>query len=292
VPEFTLVVDLGEPEPGIQHEIPQGVPRRQPRLGRVIAVISGKGGVGKSALVANLACAIARDFDLAVAVADLSLQFGDQALRFDKPPFPSLADVLANTDAMSAEFLLECMHTGPEGIRILAAPPSPELADLVQPAHVQSVVAQLRRAFDIVLLDTSSHLSETTLEAIEVADMRVILTTPHLSALKDTKLLLRTLADLKVPASGITLILNRVEPGIKMGVDVLEANLRFALEVDLPHVGPALAEAAIDGVPLVLARASSDWSKKVIGLADLLAADESGPAGRKRKRGFLGLRRA
>ena len=279
------------PERVVESPSTPGIPRRRGTPGRVIGVFSGKGGVGKSALVANLAAAVARDFDLGVAVADLSLQFGDQALMFDKPQYPSIADVLANADALTDEFLLDCMHEAANGLRILGAPPAPELADLVQSAHVRDVIDRLRDLFDLVVLDTSSYLSDATLEALEASDTRIVLTTPHLSALKDTKLLLRSLAELKIPAQDISLVLNRVESGIKMNLDVFETNLRFALDAELPHVGTALAESAVDGVPLVLSHGSTDWSKRVAEIAARVGADEGGGDSRKRKKGFLGLRR-
>src|SRR5579864_1355300 len=123
-------------EPGPEDETDQStavelIPRQRRGAGAVVAVVSGKPGTGKSMVVANLACAIARDHRMAVAVVDLSLQFGDQALMFDAGSSPSMVDVLANIDALTPDFVLECMHQA-HGLRILGAPPSPELADLVE----------------------------------------------------------------------------------------------------------------------------------------------------------------
>jgi cellulose biosynthesis protein BcsQ len=187
-------------------------PRQRRGAGVVVAVVSGKPGTGKSTLAANLACAIARDHGMAVAVVDLSLQFSDQALMFDAGSSPSMIDVLANIDSLTPDFMLECMHQA-HGLRILGAPPSPELADLVNANHLNQIIDQLKMIFDFVVLDTSSHLSDISLEAIDSADSLVL-------------------------------------PAIKMGRDVLEANLKFPIS----HVPGLLVDSVTDGVPLVLSK--------------------------------------
>ena len=261
------------------------VPRQRRGAGAVVAVVSGKPGTGKSTVVANLACAIARDHRMAVAVVDLSLQFGDQALMFDAGSSPSMVDVLANIDALTPDFVLECMHQA-HGLRILGAPPSPELADLVEASHLSLIIQQLRMIFDFVILDSSSHLSDISLEAIDSADALVMVTTPYLAAVKDTKLLLKTMSDLGVPAAKLTAVLNRVEPAIKMGRDVLEANLKFPISLELPHVPGLLVDSVTDGVPLVLGKPNSDWGNRIAELSTLVV-DINAAKTRKPKRGFL-----
>ena len=258
------------------------VPRQRRGAGVVVAVVSGKPGTGKSTLAANLACAIARDHGMAVAVVDLSLQFGDQALMFDAGSSPSMIDVLANIDSLTLDFMLECTHPA-HGLRILGAPPSPELADPVNANHLNQIIDQLKMIFDFVVLDTSSHLSDISLEAIDSADSLVLLlTTPYLAAVKDTKLLLRTMSDLGVPAAKLNAVLNRLEPATKMGRDVLEANLKFPIS----HVPGLLVDSVTDGVPLVLSKPSSNWGNRVAELAGLIV-DTSTAKARKPKRGFL-----
>jgi pilus assembly protein CpaE len=204
---------------------------------------------------------------------------------FDAGSSPSMIDVLANIDALTPDFVLECMHQA-HGLRILGAPPSPELADLVDASHLNLILSQLKMIFDFVVLDTSSHLSDVSLEAIDSADTLVLLTTPYLAAVKDTKLLLKTMSDLGIPASKLNAVLNRVEPAIKMSRDVLEANLKFPISLELPHVPGLLVDSVTDGVPLVLSKPNSDWGNRVAELATLIV-DTSTAKARKPKRGFL-----
>jgi pilus assembly protein CpaE len=267
------------------------LPRSRRGAARVVTVLSGKAGVGKSTVAANLACAIARGNELSTAVFDLSLQFGDQGLMFDAGPSPSLVDVLANIDALTTDFLLDCMHSGAGNVRILAAPPSPELADLVLPEHFRTVLDELEEVFDVVVIDTTSHLSDITLEAIERSDVLILVTTPYLASVKDTKLLLKVLSDLGVPARKINAIVNRLEPGIKVSLEVLEANLKFPLSLELPHVQNSLIDSVTDGIPLVLSRPGSDWAQRVNVLADLAIKGGAETARKAARKTFLGLTR-
>lgn len=261
------------------------LPRRQRGATQVVSVISGKPGCGKSTIAANLAAVIARDYGLATAIVDLSLQFGDQALMFDASSVPSLVDVLANIDALTPEFVLNCMQPGPGGLRILAAPHSPELADLVEPAHVVQIMTHVKSLFDCVVIDTTSYLSDITLEALDISDSLVMVTTPYLAAVKDTKLLLKVLSDLGVPARKLMAVLNRVEPGIRISRDVLEANIKFPISFDLPHVPVALIDATTDGVPLALTRPSTAFGQGISALAALVV--ESGAQVPAKARGNL-----
>jgi pilus assembly protein CpaE len=281
------IADAPEPTaPAAPSELEAMPARRRAGRGHVIAVVAGKSGTGKSIIAANVACAIARDHRMTVAVVDLSLQFGDQALMFDAGSSPSMVDVLANIDALTPEFLLECMHQA-HGLRILGSPPSPELADLVEAAHIRTIVDQLRLLFDFVVLDTSSHLSDISLEAIDEADSLLIVTTPYLASVKDTKLLLKTMSDLGVPAAKLTAVLNRMEPAIKMGLEVLEANLKFPIGAELPHVPGLLVDSVTDGVPLTLSKPNSEWGQRISALGKMLVAATSSAESRKPKRGFL-----
>jgi pilus assembly protein CpaE len=281
---------VAEAEPTVGPEEFSLLPRKRRGPGRVVTVVAGKSGTGKSTLVANLAGSLARNQGLATAVFDLDLQFGDQSLMFDAGSSPSIIDLLANADALTADFVLECMHQG-AGVRIMGAPPSPELADLVTADHVRAVMSYMRVIFDVVLLDTSGALSDITLEAVDSADSLVVITTPYLAAVKNTKLLLKTMSDLGVPASKLIAVLNRMEPGIKMPLDVLEANLKFPVSLELPHTPGTLVESVTDGVPLSVSRPSSEWSQRVATLAGMVLSDEGLDTRKAPRRGIFGLSR-
>src|SRR5207302_7985848 len=73
------------------------------------------------------------------------------------------------------EFIQALMPEAPGGLRVLLGPPSPEFADLVTAEHTRTVLQILSGAYDHIVVDTSSHLGEVTLEAIERAGQIVVL---------------------------------------------------------------------------------------------------------------------
>jgi hypothetical protein len=83
-----------------------------------------------------------------------------------------------------------------------------------------------------------------------------------------------------------------MEPGLKMPLDVLEANLKFPISLELPHTPLALIESVTDGVPLALTRPTSEWGQRMTALSNLILADDKAEAAPKAaRRGFLGLAR-
>jgi len=87
----------------------------------------------------------------------------------------SITDVV-DSETLEPEMLNEVMAQGPNGVRVLLAPISPELADLITSDHVRMVMGELRTTFDYVVVDTSSHLADFNLEVIESAQHILVVT--------------------------------------------------------------------------------------------------------------------
>src|SRR4029077_8297283 len=127
------------------------------REGKMITIVSGKGGVGKSIIATNLALVLNRPHPGSVVLVDLSLQFGDVAALLALTPDGSIAEFAASDASMADRHVIQqALTLAPPGLAILAAPPSPELADYVTTAHLRSLVAELRATFDLVVVDTTS----------------------------------------------------------------------------------------------------------------------------------------
>src|SRR5438309_6017987 len=172
-----------------------GVVAAPPRIhrGEVFLVFSGKGGVGKSIIASNLAVALATETGARVALVDLDLQFGDVGVLLNLDHTRSITDLVEAGGPPDPEFIADVMANGPEGIKVLLAPISPELADLVTADHLRAIMEELRRSFDFIVVDTASHLAEINLEAIESSSKVIVVTALNIPAIKDTKLTLKVL---------------------------------------------------------------------------------------------------
>ena len=283
-----------EPEP----EPIQPVRRRPPShrtRGRadLVVVFSGKGGVGKSLIATNLAVALAAGGER-VALVDLDLQFGDVGVMLHAESHPTAIDALAQQgEQVDAEFIEEVMVTGPEGLRALLAPASPEFADLVNTASLRAILRELAKGYDHIVVDTPSHLEERNLEAIEMADQIVVVTSFSFAAIKDTKVTLALLQSLGVERDKICVVLNQTRAKASFPREEVEESLRFEVVTVLPFE-PRVDDCIDNGRPIVTAEPRSEFSKEFRTLVDLIAGrDEvtAGPRGAERAKARTNRRR-
>ncbi len=269
------------------------------RDGRMITIVSGKGGVGKSIIATNLALVLNRPHPGSVVLVDLSLQFGDIAALLAMTPDGSIAEFAASDAGMTDRHVIQqALSLGPQGLTVLAAPPSPELADYVTTAHLRSLVAELRSTFEIVVTDTTSQLSEITLEALENSDHIVLVTDFSVTSVKNTRLIMSVIGVLQVDPERIVVVANHRDAPLAGGMDKarIEDFLRHPVAAEIPYDATAIGGSVSSGVPVVIAGHSSPATAAFERLAAALLGDagpESAaePAGKKRGRRRLGFAR-
>ena len=266
-----------EQEP-IQPVRPRPARHRSRGHAELVVVFSGKGGVGKSLIATNLAVSLAADGERA-AIVDLDLQFGDVAVMLHAESHPTAIDALAQQgEQVDAEFIDEVMATGPEGVRALLAPASPEFADLVNTANLRAILRELAKEYDFIVVDTPSHLEERNLEAIEMADQIVVVTSFNFAAIKDTKVTLKLLESLGVDREKICVVLNQTRAKVSFQRSEVEESLRFRVLTVLPFE-PRLDDFIDNGQQIVTAEPKAEFSKQFRLLEDHVAgSDDDTPA--------------
>src|SRR6516165_1660897 len=91
-------------------------------VGRIIAVVGAKGGVGASTIAHNVAWAIARDLALDSVVADLDLAFGTAGLDYNQDPPQGIADAVFSPDRVDTAFVDRLLSKCTDHLSLLAAP--------------------------------------------------------------------------------------------------------------------------------------------------------------------------
>lgn len=246
------------------------------KLGMVIAFAHGKGGVGATTLAANVAAVLATD-GKSVVLVDLNLQFGNAAMFFDLRPRTTIvefarSDIGRATEDDFAQYLAD--HKS--GVRILAAPPSPEEAELVSVGTVQQAIDLARGGRDAVVLDLATKLDEITLAALDVTDIVCVVTAPHLASLRSTSDTLAMLTRIGIADERILVALVR---NTAKGID--DAGVAKFLKRRPDNVVPFAekADAAADlGVPYVLAEPNDKTAVALKQLAVQLATRKAVPA--------------
>ena len=239
------------------------------KLGVVIAFAHGKGGVGATTLAANVAAALAAD-GKSVVLIDLNLQFGTAAMFFDLRPRATIVefargDITRVTEEDFAQYLAD--HES--GVRILAAPPSPEEAELVSVGAVQQAIDLARGGRDAVVLDLAAKLDEITLAALDVTDIVCVVAAPHLAALRSTSDTLAMLTRIGISDERILVALVR---NTAKGIDDAGVAKFLKRKADVVVPFAEKADAAADlGVPYILAEPSDKMAIALRQLAVRLA---------------------
>ena len=147
---------------------------------RIIACVSGKGGVGKTTLVSNLGVSLAK-LGKSVVVVDANLTTPNLGLHLGVPLYPTtLHDVLKGSASIK-----DAIYYHDSGLKIVPAGLS--LRDLrgTDSRDLPNVMLDLLGTTDIVLLDAAAGLGKETLSSMEAADEMVLITNPELTSVAD-----------------------------------------------------------------------------------------------------------
>jgi pilus assembly protein CpaE len=265
------------------------------RQRRMVAVHSPRGGVGTTTIATNVAMVMARQKPDRVVVVDLHLQFGQVANLLNIDAKQSLADVARDEAAMTEPELLRTYAARHDsGLHVLAAPTSPELAELVTAEHVDRILTTLLESYDLVVVDAGSWLDERTMTAFEHAESVIFAVSPEIGALKAIQGLLEYLNEAGSVAAKSTFVLNNQFAREILKVRDVETSLGTKIASELPYDPFIYLKAANEGVPVVIGAPRSIAAERFEKLAatafgsDGVVVPETVP---QKKSGRFGLRR-
>lgn len=240
--------------------------------GKIITIVSPKGGVGRSSIAANLAVAIKLATGKKVALFDGSLYFGDLGVMLNLLSNKTIIDLTEHMEDLDQDLLNDIMVTHSSGVKILLAPPQPEMAELVTAEHVRRVLVEMASSFDYVIVDTWPSFAEAVLTAMDLADDILLVMTLEMTAIKDVKLYLEVVDKLDYPPEKVKLVLNRSGSVGGIKVEAVEETLRHKVAVGLANDGPAMMMAVNQGVPLVISAREHPFSRDIYKLARLVSS--------------------
>ncbi len=156
-------------------------------VGRIIAVVGAKGGVGASTIAHNVAWAIARDLALDSVVADLDLAFGTAGLDYNQDPPQGIADAVFSPDRVDTAFIDRLLSKCTDHLSLLAAPATLERVYDFGAEAFDAIFDTLRSSMPCAVLDIPHQWSGWTKRALLNADDILIVATPDLASLRNTK---------------------------------------------------------------------------------------------------------
>lgn len=156
-------------------------------VGRVIAVVGAKGGVGASTVAHNVAWATARDLALDSVVVDLDLAFGTAGLDYNQDPPQGIADAVFSPDRIDTAFVDRLLSKCTDHLSLLAAPATLERVYDFGDNAFDAIFDSLRASVPCIVLDVPHQWSGWTRRALVAADDLLIVAAPDLANLRNTK---------------------------------------------------------------------------------------------------------
>jgi len=237
---------------------------------RIITVASGKGGVGKTTLVSNLASALAL-FKKSVIAVDGNLTTPNLGLHLGIPLYPvTLQDVLNGTARLN-----DAMYYHQAGFTVLPADLSLKKLRLANSHELVDVFYKLIGGCDFILVDSAAGLGKEALAAVEAADEMITITNPDLPALTDA-LKLGNLAG-KLGTHNLGVVVNRVKnEKHEFTLPSVESFLELPVLGAIPE-DPEIPRSIARKKPLVFHNPNSKASRQIMAIAARLIGEKYRP---------------
>jgi pilus assembly protein CpaE len=256
-------------------------------MGRIIAVVGAKGGVGASTIAHNVAWAIARDLELDSVVIDLDLAFGTAGLDYDKDPVQGIANAVFAADRPDSALMERLLAKCTDHLSLLAAPATLERVYDFGEQAFDAIFDTLRMTTPCIVLDVPHQWSGWTKRALVGADDILIVAEPDLANLRNTKNMLNMLKSSRPNDRMPLYCLNQVGMPKRPEITVRE----FAKAVEsqpiaaIPCDSRMFGTAANNGQMIAQVSASHRTTKMVLQIARRLTG--RGELKKPRRRSFL-----
>jgi len=203
-------------------------PEAEP-LGRSIAFIGAKGGVGASTIAHNIAWEISTIFSSEVILADLDLPFGTANIDFDQDPPQGIAEAIFSPERLDEMFLDRLLAKCSERLSLLAAPSLLDRAYDIDRTAFHPVLELLQRTAPVNVLDVPHVWNEWTRALLADVDEVVIVAAPDLANLRNAKNIFDCLRKMRPNDKPPHLVLNQV--GMPKRPEISPADFCEPLEV-------------------------------------------------------------
>jgi pilus assembly protein CpaE len=162
-------------------------------VGRIIAVVGAKGGVGASTVAHNVAWAIARNLKLDSVVIDLDLAFGTAGLDYNQDPMQGIANAVFQPERPDSAFIDRLLAKCTDHLSLLAAPATLDRVYDFGGNAFDAIFDTMRMTTPCIVLDLPHQWSAWTRRAMEGADDILIVAEPDLANLRNAKNILSVL---------------------------------------------------------------------------------------------------
>ena len=241
-------------------------------VGRTIAVFGAKGGCGASTIAHNLAWTIARQHGTATVIADLDIAFGTAGLNFNQDPPQGIAEAVFAPERLDANLLDRLLSKCSDNLSMLAAPATLDRTVDLSESAFDNLIDLLRVAVPCIVLDIPHQWSGWTRRMLVSADEILIVASPELASLRNTKNLLGLLQQRRPNDAQPRVVLNGA--GLPKRPEISAADFANALDAQVAAVIPIetnlFGNAANNGQMLAEIQAGAKPAELIADLASVV----------------------
>lgn len=179
----------------------------------LIAVVGGKGGVGKSVFAANFACTLMTELRSQVLLIDCDAKsVGDQNVIMGIKPQKTLKELATFQGSLNAQPMNTLVTMHPSGLAYLGAVRGPEEALSIAPDLLGKLVEFFSRAFKFIVVDVGTDLGPAQMAILQEATAIMIVTSPEVLVVTQTQRLINELLSATFPKEMFQLVINKATP--------------------------------------------------------------------------------
>ena len=251
----------------------------EPFMGKSIAFVSAKGGVGSSTVAHNTAWCVAEVAQIDTSIVDLDLAFGTASLNFNQDNPQGVAEALSQPDRVDQVLLDRLVTRCTDRLSLFAAPASVDREWEVGQDAYDKVIDAVRRTVPVVVLDLPNVWTNWTKKLLFSADEVVITATPDLATLRNTKQMYDVLKAARPNDTPPRVVLNQVGAPKRPDIPVKDFTAALDAKPDLviPYDAQMFGDAANNGQMISEAKADSKTAASFIEFAQLLSGKEARP---------------
>jgi pilus assembly protein CpaE len=245
-------------------------------IGRIVAFVGAKGGVGSSTLAHNVALLVSKRFGIDTVITDLDLAFGTAGLNFNQDSSQGIAEALGASDRIDQVLIDRLLTKCSDRLSLLAAPGSIDRDVPVEAEALETILSVVRNSVPLVIVDMPNVWAPWTKQTLVQADAVVITATPELACLRNAKNLVDFLKAARPNDKPPLLILNQVGVQKRPEIPVAEFSRALGIEpsVIVPHDAQLFGTASSNGQMVVEVNDKSKVAEALETFAQLIAGRE------------------
>lgn len=232
-------------------------------MGHIIAVVGGKGGVGKSVFAANLAIAYQLNSKQRSLIVDLDfLSLGDQNIILGMNPPKNIVDLTkAQVQTWDPKTLSPFMMNAAQGFSFIGAPREAAIARDIDLDGLAKFLKAAAQIFPLVVVDCGAGSDPAALRALEQATAIFVVTTPDVIVVNQTRRILAKVQELLFPPEMVQVIVNRFTQTSLINLQFIQKNLGKSPFFALPEESSTCEASLAKSQPFTLSNPSAAISR-------------------------------